>query len=100
MRYSKRVMEPVLAQPPKLPEEQQPVTNPAVPEPIGLPANRGPVNPGQANSPDGPQVHNTDKHEGLRSILTTLAILVLAPLIAFALTAFIFQSYQVDGSSM
>jgi signal peptidase I len=47
-----------------------------------------------------PEVHSSSSHEGLKSILTTLAILVLAPLIAFALTAFIFQSYQVEGQSM
>lgn len=38
--------------------------------------------------------------ERLRSILSTLAIVILAPLIAFSLTAFVFQSYEVDGPSM
>lgn len=50
--------------------------------------------------PEKVQVHDTKKHEGLKSILTTVIILILAPLIALALTAFIFQSYQVDGQSM
>ncbi len=39
-------------------------------------------------------------HEGLKSIISTLAIIILAPLVAFCLTAFVFQSYEVDGSSM
>lgn len=36
----------------------------------------------------------------LRSVLSTLSILIVAPLIALTLTAFVFQSYQVDGPSM
>lgn len=40
------------------------------------------------------------KHEGLRSILSTLAILIAAPIIAIFLTTFVFQSYEVDGPSM
>lgn len=35
-----------------------------------------------------------------KELLSTLAILVAAPLIAFLLTQFVFQSYEVDGSSM
>ncbi len=38
--------------------------------------------------------------DNLRSILSTVAILLLAPIIAIFLTAFVFQSYQVDGQSM
>ncbi len=38
--------------------------------------------------------------EGLKSILSTVLILVAAPLIALALTAYVFQSYEVDGPSM
>lgn len=34
------------------------------------------------------------------STLSTIGILLLAPLIAFLLTMFVFQSYQVDGPSM
>lgn len=40
------------------------------------------------------------KSEGVSSIVSTLAILIAAPLVAFFLTAFIFQSYEVDGPSM
>lgn len=41
-----------------------------------------------------------EKKEGLKSIFSTIAILVIAPLIALSLTAFVFQSYEVDGPSM
>lgn len=40
------------------------------------------------------------KHEKLSSVISTVAILLIAPLVAFLLTAFVFQSYQVDGPSM
>jgi signal peptidase I len=39
-------------------------------------------------------------HDGWRSALSTIAILLIAPLVAVFLTAFVFQSYQVDGPSM
>lgn len=38
--------------------------------------------------------------EGLRSILSTLGVIVAAILFAMVLTSFVFQSYQVDGPSM
>lgn len=44
-----------------------------------------------------------DRHrpgQGARSIISTLSILIIAPLIALLLTAFVFQSYEVDGPSM
>lgn len=51
--------------------------------------------------------HDTDhrrqtkpKKEGWRSVASSVAILLAAPLVALFLTAFIFQSYQVDGPSM
>lgn len=40
------------------------------------------------------------KGEGFKSFLSTLAILIAAPLIALALTNFVFQTYEVDGPSM
>lgn len=40
------------------------------------------------------------KKEGIKSVLSTIAILIIAPLIALSLTAFVFQSYEVDGPSM
>jgi len=36
----------------------------------------------------------------VRSALSTIGILLLAPVIAILLTVFVFQSYQVDGPSM
>jgi len=36
----------------------------------------------------------------LWSVLSTLGILLIAPLVAVGLTAFVFQSYQVSGQSM
>src|SRR4051794_41172928 len=36
----------------------------------------------------------------LRSVISTLAVLLIAPLLALAITAYIFQSYEVDGPSM
>ncbi|MEX2007141.1 MAG: signal peptidase I [Candidatus Saccharimonadales bacterium] len=41
-----------------------------------------------------------DRHSAWRVSLSTIGILVAAPLIALALTAFVVQSYQVEGSSM
>jgi signal peptidase I len=35
-----------------------------------------------------------------KDTLSTLGVIILAPLVAFFLTAFVFQSYQVDGPSM
>jgi signal peptidase I len=40
------------------------------------------------------------RFENWRSALSTIAVLLLAPLFALALTAYVFQSYQVDGPSM
>jgi signal peptidase I len=40
------------------------------------------------------------KSEGIGNIISTVGVLLLAPVIALFLTAFVFQSYQVDGPSM
>lgn len=40
------------------------------------------------------------KQEGLKSVLATIGLLLLAPVIAIVLTAYVFQSYEVDGPSM
>lgn len=40
------------------------------------------------------------KKEGWRSVVSTILILAAAPVIAIVLTAFVFQSYEVDGPSM
>lgn len=44
--------------------------------------------------------HRDNRGEGLKSAFSTLAVLLVAPLIAVFLTVFVFQSYQVDGESM
>lgn len=49
---------------------------------------------------DNQDVIPTTKHTGWRSALSTIGILVAAPLIALFLTSFVFQSYEVDGPSM
>jgi signal peptidase I len=38
--------------------------------------------------------------DNIRSIISTIAILLVAPVIAIVLTLFVFQSYQVNGESM
>lgn len=43
---------------------------------------------------------DSPKKEGFKSIISTLAVLIIAPLIALTITAFVFQSYEVDGPSM
>lgn len=40
------------------------------------------------------------KGEGFKSLLSTIGILIAAPIIAVLLTTFVFQSYEVDGPSM
>ena len=47
-----------------------------------------------------PEPPKQKRREGLRSIASTLLILIAAPLVAIFLTAFVFQSYEVDGPSM
>lgn len=58
--------------------------------------NPVPVQPLEPSRPSSQQ----KPREGLRSVLSTIAILLIAPLVALFLTAFVFQSYQVDGPSM
>lgn len=49
---------------------------------------------------ESPKKAPHSSHEGLGNIVSTILILVIAPVIALLLTAFVFQSYQVDGPSM
>ena len=75
--------------------EPQPQTNSLT----GLPEAPGE----QSVTSDGGDEQNTpeeNKKGGLKSILSTVAILVIAPVIALSLTLFVFQSYEVDGPSM
>jgi len=56
----------------------------------------------QQNRSEQPGGHSGRRHrsENLKSALSTVGILLAAPLIAIFLTVFVFQSYQVDGESM
>jgi signal peptidase I len=56
----------------------------------------------ESSTPPTPQkaFGKDKKHEGWKSAFSTILILIIAPLIALFLTAFVFQSYEVDGPSM
>jgi signal peptidase I len=56
--------------------------------------------PMQASPASGSSPTPKPQREGWRGVLSTLALLILAPLIALFLTSFVFQSYEVDGPSM
>lgn len=77
--------------------QQEPIT-PI--QPTGL--NPEPVLPPTPPEEIDPIVtgEGTKERSGLTSIFSTIGILLAAPLIAVALTAFVFQSYEVDGPSM
>lgn len=53
-------------------------------------------------TPKTPPIHGSSspQKEGIKSIVSTIGLLLLAPLIAIFLTMFVIQSYQVDGPSM
>lgn len=63
---------------------------PLQPQPVQPPVQQTPL------TPEKP----TKKREGFRSIATTIAILIAAPLVALFITSFLFQSYEVFGPSM
>lgn len=54
------------------------------------------------NEPQLPREANyvSQKQEKFKNIASTILIIIAAPLIALALTTFVFQSYEVDGPSM
>ncbi len=73
------------------------------------PTTPAPEPPAVTPAPEQPQIEQLTPEEqqpeqpskeGFKSIASTIALLVLAPLIAIFLTMFVFQSYQVDGPSM
>ena len=57
-------------------------------------------NTSSATSGAAPETEPSLTANRVKSTLSTIAILLSAPLIAILLTAFVFQSYQVDGPSM
>jgi signal peptidase I len=68
-------------------------TNPTPTPPVA----NDPVTPSQ---PQAPRRSDRSAARRIGSTLSTIGILLLAPLIAILLTAYVFQSYQVDGPSM
>jgi signal peptidase I len=61
-----------------------------------------PTIPQPEQEPSEPEVvvSTEASREGWRSILSTVLILALAPIIAWLMITFVFQSYEVDGPSM
>ncbi len=79
---------------PKQPATQQPDQTPATSPPAQTTETEHMVGAGV------PEESEEETPGGIRNSLSTIAILIIAPLIAFALTTFVFQSYEVDGPSM
>jgi signal peptidase I len=72
--------------------------NPVQPTPTpGHPVQPAPVSPVEPVEPPEPRVA---EKEGIKGVISTIILLALAPAIALLLTAFVFQSYEVDGPSM
>ena len=90
------------------PEQKPVVSKPFYPpQPLPAPPELRPVPPPQAplppTVPAPPELSGSprpSKKERYKSILSTILILLAAPLVALALTAYVFQSYEVDGPSM
>lgn len=57
-----------------------------------------PVSQSDANEPQ--IVVGNNKSGKFRGVFSTMAIFIAAPVVALLLTAFVFQSYEVDGPSM
>ncbi len=62
--------------------------------------NSAPPVPPNRFDPRTDRRRNAARKDNIRSALSTIGILLTAPLIAVFLTVFVFQSYQVDGASM
>lgn len=76
------------------PAEQYYYQNSSPPQP----SNVSP--PGIESLPQSPKTPWFKQPHRWSSIISTILLLAIAPLIAFAITAFALQSYQVDGESM
>lgn len=60
-----------------------------------------PQEPGTPTTGSGdPTPKHSWQKSGWKSVFSTLSLLIAAPLLALALTAFVFQSFEVDGPSM
>lgn len=64
------------------------------------PASPTPVSPGTLTTGLPAQPPNDPKTHKLRDVLSTIAVLLIAPILALTITAYVFQSYEVDGPSM
>lgn len=62
-------------------------------EPANIPTDQKPL---ESHKQDG---RHSRRHRAF-DVLSTIGVLLLAPIIAVLLTAYVFQSYQVDGPSM
>lgn len=62
------------------------------------PQSQFPPSPVPNQVPEGPQEEAPKSN--LREILSTLGIIIAAPILALFLTTFVFQTYEVDGPSM
>lgn len=65
-------------------------------EPDQKPTVTGPA----AGSESAPKHHRPARREGLKVVISTIVILLIAPVLALIIIAFVFQSYVVDGPSM
>jgi signal peptidase I len=77
--------------------------NPNQELPHPTPNVRGPAGnePSLTAAPDPiDQPGQSDRRQGLRDIISIVAVLLSALVLAFGLISFVFQSYQVDGPSM
>ena len=69
-------------------------------DPINSPASHSELPPPVFDRDRRPYVSPPSRHETLREIISTIGVLVAALLVAFALIAWVFQSYEVEGPSM
>jgi signal peptidase I len=78
----------------------------AINDTVATPAAPVAVPPGTLSAstppatPDSNPKEKEKKQSKLRSILSTIAVLLIAPILALTITAYVFQSYEVDGPSM
>lgn len=70
-----------------------------VPNAGGQPPARSPYPTPQIDD-SSPHVSPPSRSETIREITSTIGVIVAALLVAFALIAWVFQSYEVDGPSM
>lgn len=93
-------MEPNINKPDQMSSTGNTPQNGPVPEPKLADSDVDPI--GEILNNDGKKQESDEevKKNGIKSLLSTILILVIAPIIALALTAFVFQSYEVDGPSM